>query len=102
MTSTFLHEDKNVPSDEAEERDAPKCAVCGHQMRMTRVDTQLSDGGTQSRREYECSRSGAKRSVETSSDRITPLASVAVDTRPDSQTKLKPPTTGGFTSMQAA
>jgi DNA-directed RNA polymerase subunit RPC12/RpoP len=80
MTSTFLHEDKNVPPDEAEERDAPKCAVCGHQMWMTRVDTQLSDCGTQSRREYECSHCGAKRSVETSSDRITPLASVAVDT----------------------
>lgn len=79
MTSTFLHEDKNVPPDEAEERDAPKCPVCGHQMWMTRVDTQLSDGGTQSKREYECSQCGAKQSLETRSDRITPLASVAVD-----------------------
>ena len=48
MTSTFLHEDKNVPPDEAEEREAPKCPVCGHQMWMTRLDTQLPDGGTQS------------------------------------------------------
>jgi hypothetical protein len=79
MTSTFLHKDKNVPPDEAEERDAPKCPACGHQMWMTCVDTQLSDGGTQSKREYECNQCGAKQSLETSSDRITPLASVAVD-----------------------
>ena len=49
-------------------------------MWITRVDTQLSDNGTQSKREYECSHCGAKRSVKTSSGRITPLASVAVDT----------------------
>jgi len=48
-------------------------------MWMTRLDTQLSDGGTQSKREYECNQCGAKQSLETSSDRITPLASVAVD-----------------------
>jgi len=80
MTSTFLHEDKNVPPDEAEERDAPKCSTCGNQMWMTRVDTQLSDNGTQSKREYECSHCGAKRSVKTSSARITLLFSVAVTT----------------------
>jgi hypothetical protein len=47
-------------------------------MWITRVDTHLSDGGTQSKRDYECSHCGAKQSVETSSDRITPLASVTV------------------------
>ena len=52
MTSTFLHEDKKVPPDEAEERDAPPCPNCGQQMWVVRVETQLSDHGTQSVRNY--------------------------------------------------
>ena len=72
-------------------------------MWMTRLDTELSDGGTQFRREYECSQCGAKRVLETRSNRITPLASVAVHRRlvapavqEVEQTKLKPPGEGGF------
>jgi DNA-directed RNA polymerase subunit RPC12/RpoP len=75
MTSTFLHEDKKVPPDEMFERDAPTCPRCGHQMSLLRVDTRLSDKGTQSKREYECTRCGAKRTVKLSSEQIEPISS---------------------------
>jgi hypothetical protein len=75
MTSTFLHEDKNVPPDEAVERDAPPCASCGQQMWLVRVDTKLSDGGSRTKREYECSHCGARQAVQTASECISPLAS---------------------------
>jgi ribosomal protein S14 len=67
MTSTFLHDDNKVPPDEAVERDAPHCKICGQQMWVVRVETLLSDHGTTSRRDYECSRCGAKQSIRTSS-----------------------------------
>ena len=73
MTSTFLHEDKNVPPDEPDERDAPLCPNCGQQMWVVRVETQLSDQGTQSTRDYECSRCGTKKSLRTRSGLITPM-----------------------------
>jgi DNA-directed RNA polymerase subunit M/transcription elongation factor TFIIS len=73
MSSTFLHEEKNIPPDELAERDAPACKNCGQQMYLTRVETQISDGGTRSKRTYECTRCGAKQSVQTESDRITPM-----------------------------
>jgi ribosomal protein L37AE/L43A len=79
MTSTFLHEDKKVPPDEAEERDAPPCPNCGQQMWVIRVETQLSDHGTQSIRDYECSRCGTKRSLRTTSELITPISSDALE-----------------------
>ena len=72
MTSTFLHEDNKVPPDEAVERDAPECKICGQQMWVVRVETVLSDKGTLSKRDYECSRCGAKQSVRTSSQLIAP------------------------------
>ena len=75
MTSTFLHEDKNIPPDEAVERDAPPCASCGQQMWLVRVDTKLSDGGTRTKREYECRRCGARQALQTASEYISPLAS---------------------------
>jgi DNA-directed RNA polymerase subunit RPC12/RpoP len=74
MTSTFLHEDKNVPPDEAVERDAPPCASCGQQMWLVRVDTKLSDGGTRTKREYECSHCGARQALQTASECISPLS----------------------------
>ena len=67
MTSTFLHEDKNIPPDEAAERDAPPCASCGQQMWLVRVDTKLSDGGSRTKREYECSHCGARQALQTAS-----------------------------------
>ena len=70
MTSTFLHDDNNVPPDEAADRDAPMCNGCGQQMWVVRVETVLSDHGTLSKRDYECSRCGAKRSVRTNSNLI--------------------------------
>jgi len=75
MPSTFLHEDKKVPPDETEERDAPSCQNCGQQMWVVRVDTQLSDKGTQSVRYYECSRCGATRTLRTTSGSIAPVSS---------------------------
>ena len=63
MTSTFLHEDKIVPPDEMLEKEAPPCPRCSQQMSLTRVDTQLSDTGIKSKRDYECIRCGAKTSV---------------------------------------
>jgi DNA-directed RNA polymerase subunit RPC12/RpoP len=75
MTSTFLHKDKHVPPDELIERDAPTCTVCGHKMSLVRVDTVLSDAGTKSKREYECTRCGAKQSQKTASEEIKPFAS---------------------------
>ncbi|HSV23520.1 MAG TPA: hypothetical protein VLJ17_10880 [Xanthobacteraceae bacterium] len=78
MTSTFLHEDKNVPPDEPVERDAPLCD-CGQQMWLVRVDTQLSDGGTRSTYDYECGSCGAKRSLRTVSEVIKPPSVVAVE-----------------------
>jgi DNA-directed RNA polymerase subunit RPC12/RpoP len=71
MTSTFLHEDKNVPPDEAVERDAPPCAACSGQMWLVRVETKISDDGTRSTRQYECSQCGAKRSLQTTSKDIS-------------------------------
>jgi hypothetical protein len=68
MTSTFLHEDKNVPPDEALERDAPR-------VWLVRVDTKLSDGGSRTKREYECSHCGARQALQTASEYISPLAS---------------------------
>jgi DNA-directed RNA polymerase subunit RPC12/RpoP len=79
MTSTFLHEDKKVPPDEPAERDSPACKNCGHQMWIVQVETHLSDRGTRSNRKYECSHCGAKLSVQSETDRITPIASEAVD-----------------------
>jgi len=75
MTTNFLHEDKNVPPDEAYERDAPSCPNCGQQMWLVRVAIQLSDRGTQSARQYECAHCGAKTSQHATSDLITPLSS---------------------------
>lgn len=72
MTSTFLHEDNKVPPDEGVERDAPECKICGQQMWVVRVETVLSDKGTLSKRDYECSRCGAKQSVRTNSQLIAP------------------------------
>ena len=68
MTSTFLHDDNKVPPDETAGRDTPSCNVCGQQMWVVRVETLLSDHGTVSRHDYECSRCGAKRSVRTTSN----------------------------------
>jgi 5-methylcytosine-specific restriction endonuclease McrA len=73
MTSTFLHEDRNVPPDEQIERDAPTCTVCGQQMSIIRIETLLSDSGTRSKRDYECSGCGAKQSLQTMSEHIKPL-----------------------------
>jgi DNA-directed RNA polymerase subunit RPC12/RpoP len=70
MTTNFLHEDKRVPPDEAIERDAPMCE-CGQQMWLVRVETHLSDTGTQSNREYECGHCGKKRTLRVS-ERIAP------------------------------
>ena len=75
MTSTFLHKDKKVPPDEVFERDAPTCPRCGHQMSVLRVDTRLSDKGTQSKRDYECTGCGAKQTVEFASEQIEPISS---------------------------
>jgi transposase-like protein len=75
MTSTFLHKDKKVPPDEVFERDAPTCPRCGHQMSVLRVDTRLSDKGTQSKQDYECTRCGAKQTVEFASEQIEPISS---------------------------
>jgi predicted RNA-binding Zn-ribbon protein involved in translation (DUF1610 family) len=79
MTSTFLHKDKRVPPDETEERDAPPCPNCGQQMWVVRVEAQLSDRGTQSVREYECSHCGGRRSLTKTSELITPISSDAID-----------------------
>ena len=68
MTSTFLHEDKNVPPDEALERDAPR-------VWLVRVDTKLSDGGTLTKSEYECSHCGAQ-AVQAASDSISPRSAL--------------------------
>lgn len=75
MTSTFLHEDKKVPPDEMFERDAPTCPRCGQQMSVLRVNTRLSDNGTQSKGEYKCTRCGAKQTVKLSSKQIEPISS---------------------------
>jgi ribosomal protein S14 len=72
VTSTFLHDDNKVPPDEVVERDAPRCKTCGHQMWVVRVETLLSDSGTVSKRDYECSRCGTKQSVRTRSQLIEP------------------------------
>ena len=69
MTSTFLHKDKKVPPDETEERDAPSCQNCGQRMWIIRVETHLSDNGTQSVRYYECGRCRATRTLQTRSFR---------------------------------
>jgi DNA-directed RNA polymerase subunit RPC12/RpoP len=74
MTTNFLHKDEHVPPDEAYERDAPDCPNCGQQMWLMRVNTQLSDHGTRSKRQYECIHCGAKTSQHTTSDLITPLS----------------------------
>jgi ribosomal protein L37AE/L43A len=75
MGSNFLHEDKNVPPNEAEERDAPNCPNCGQQMWLMRIDTQLSDRGTQSERQYECMACGAKTTEHVAADLISPPSS---------------------------
>ena len=75
MVSTFLHEDKNVPPDEVLERDAPTCPSCGHRMSVLRVDTLLSDKGTRSKREYECTRCGSKQTLKFASEQIKPISS---------------------------
>jgi len=75
MASTFLHEDKKVPPDETLERDAPTCPSCGQQMSVLRVATQLSDKGTRSKRDYECTRCGAKQTLTFASDQIEPISS---------------------------
>jgi hypothetical protein len=44
-------------------------------MSVLRVDTRLSDKGTQSKREYECTRCGAKQTVKVASKHIEPISS---------------------------
>lgn len=77
MSSTFLHEHRNVPPDEAVERDAPLCN-CGQRMWLVRVDTQLSDKGTRSVLDYECGKCGAKRTLRAVSGAIEPPPVLAV------------------------
>lgn len=74
MTSTFLHEDKVVPPGEGDELAAPVCGQCGQSMPILRVETQLSDAGTQSIRQYECVRCGTKVTERTVRQKIIPLA----------------------------
>jgi DNA-directed RNA polymerase subunit M/transcription elongation factor TFIIS len=73
MTSTFLHEDKNIPPDETIERDAPECPVCRERMKLAFVRNQSSDTGTESTREYECIRCGRRQFNRTVTDQINPL-----------------------------
>lgn len=79
MTSTFLHEDKNVPPDELAERDAPACEKCGNQLWLIWVETSLSDHGTRSTRKYECSQCGNKQTVHFETEQIAPMASGTVE-----------------------
>jgi hypothetical protein len=72
MTSTFLHKDQNVPPNEVEERDAPACPNCGQQMWLMRIDNELSDKGTKSKRHYECGHCGTKKISQTMSTLLTP------------------------------
>ena len=82
MTSTFLHEDKVIPPDEGDERAAPECGRCGQSMALVRVETQLSDAGTQSTRRYECVRCGTKLTERTASQKIIPLADGSIGPLP--------------------
>jgi hypothetical protein len=72
VTSTFLHDDNKIPPDEVVDRDAPHCKACDQKMWVVRVETLLSDAGTVSKRDYECSRCGARQSVRTRSMIIEP------------------------------
>ena len=82
MISTFLHEDRAIPPDEEDERAAPKCGRCGQSMALVRVETQLSDAGTQSTRRYECVRCGAKLTERSVSKKIIPLSDGSVGPPP--------------------
>jgi hypothetical protein len=54
MASTFLHEDKMIPPDEAAEAAAPECPRCKCRMWLLRVTTKTTDGTSVTSREYEC------------------------------------------------
>ncbi len=58
MTDTFLHQDKNLPDDQAVDVNAPDCERCGHPMWLTKVQRTLSDAEIAWRREYECKTCG--------------------------------------------
>jgi len=63
MTSTFLHEDKEISPDEMIDLDRPSCARCGQQMWLTKVETQILAKGRRSKRDYECVACGNVKTV---------------------------------------
>jgi hypothetical protein len=58
LNSTFLHEDKVIPPDEAVDTDAPLCAGCQRPMWLTKVKTKHSDGYFESLKVYVCKSCG--------------------------------------------
>lgn len=59
MTTTFLHEDKVVPPDEAVDARPPACPACGKPMWLINFTRRASDDGVQDKRNYECKMCGA-------------------------------------------
>jgi hypothetical protein len=69
MVANFLHSEKTLPPDELMERDGPNCGACGKGMSISKVETQVSDAGTRSKRTYECIYCGTKQAVFVEKDR---------------------------------
>jgi len=58
VTDTFLHQDKDLPADQAVDVNAPNCDRCAHSMWLTKVQRTLTDSEIAWRREYECKNCG--------------------------------------------
>jgi hypothetical protein len=66
MATTFLHEDKALPPDEAVDARAPACPNCGNSMWLKNWTRHAGDDGLRDARIYECKGCGA--SVEIGSE----------------------------------
>lgn len=60
MASTFLHEERMVPPDEAAEAAAPECPQCTRRMWLLRVTTKMTERTSVTSREYECKTCGTR------------------------------------------
>ena len=64
MSSTFLHQEKNISPDEIADIQAPICERCQQQrMWLVKVDTKVGPNGMHSEREYECKICGTAQTV---------------------------------------
>ena len=65
MESTFPHQNASIPSDQAiDNARAPLCNECSGQMWLTRIETELVDGGARSHKNYECKVCGTNRCLD--------------------------------------